>query len=162
MPYDLSLPVDISCLSALAEAGWLYQCSGTGVATGVTGACFALVNSGNKGLPIRLVSARVAASAAMLFTFGWAQSDPGLTAGNKAQNLRLGGPASTATFEQQVTTAPTLAGVLTVTELQVGGEVELLSPGAIYLPPGRALAGYSAAVAGTVALTLLWAEVENL
>jgi hypothetical protein len=154
--------LDLSALAVTAQYGWLYQAADTATATGVSGAQFALFNSGSRGLPLRVVSVRVSAAAAMQAVLGWSIGDPGLTAGNTPANLRIGGSNASAANQAQVTAAPTLERILAIAELQVGGVFELLLPGSIYLPYGRALVVSSAAVDGVVDVTWLWAEIENL
>lgn len=163
MGYDLpDCPVDLSRLSVLARMGWLYQVGQGLTATGVSGAQYVLWNSGSKGLPIWLISARVSAVAALLITTGYVTADPGFAAGNRPTNLYVREAGSQATLEAAVTAMPSLDRVTGEVNLQAGGEVELISPAVWFLQPGRGLVISSAAVASQVAFTLLWAEIENL
>jgi hypothetical protein len=158
---EIGWEVDLSRLAGLAAAGYLYQVADFGNATGLLGAQFALFNSGSRGLPIRLISARVSASAALGVTLGWLRVDPALGAGNPSSNLSLGGAIASAQNEAAVAAAPAIAGQLSTAQLQAGGIVELISPAGIYIPANTGVVISSAAVAAAVDAIWLWAEIPN-
>ena len=150
--------VDLGTLSRLVEAGQLYQVSDTATATALVAANFVFWSGGSKGLPIRLISARVIAAATLTAQFGTVLANPALAAGNTPVNLRLGGGSAQAFTEAAAIAATALSGILGNPLLIAGTEVELLAPGGIYLPPGSGVAVVSSAVASAVSVVWLWAE----
>lgn len=151
--------IDLGKLARLTEAGQLYQAADSVAATTLVAANFLFWSGSSKGLAVRLISARVIASLPLAATFGTVLADPELTPGNGAVNLRLGGGSAQAFDEAQAVAATTITEILGVPQLIAGTEVELLSPGGIYLPPNSGVAIVSALVAATVSVVWLWAEV---
>ena len=151
--------IDLAGLAYEAEEGQLYQVADTLTATALLGAQFVLVNGNSKGIPVRVISARVSITSPVGLTLGWVAADPALAAGNPATNMRLGGAAAEAINEAAVAAAPTIAGKMNLPNLSINTELELLLPGSVFLASGQALAISSAAVASTISVVWLWAEV---
>jgi len=156
---DTHSRIELGKLAGLAELGQLYQAADSVAATALVAANFVFWSGSSKGLAVRLISARVIASLPLAATFGIVLADPALTAGNGAINLRLGDAAAQAFDEAQAVAATTITKILGVPQLIAGTEVELISPGGIYLPPNSGVAIVTALVAATVSVVWLWAEV---
>jgi len=146
--------------AALAQGGCLFQAAAVLTATAIANANFALVNKLGNGLPIWLLSARVQATAAMEVDLFRVNADPALTANTQVQNCQLGGKNAGATFEAQVVATPGNNGQFGAVEANADEPSELLPAGVLYIPSGYGVMIASALVAGNVALTLVWAEID--
>jgi len=149
-------------LADLAGAGFLYSAgdSVTAAAAG-SGAMFVLFNGGNKGLPLRLYSARVTVSAATSIKLSRLGTDPALTAGQSPQNCDNTGGGSEASFEAAAAALPTVLGQYGAMQVGTQNDYELVSPGGIFLRPGSGVLISTPAVDAVVSVIFLWAELPN-
>lgn len=160
MDFTLNVFKQIPRLAALAQAGSLYQVGQVVTATALLNANFALFNKSGNGLPIWLFSAPVQVSAAMEVDMFKLDADPAMSAGNAPVNLLLGGRNAGATFEAQQLATPADNGQLSAMLPGTQNTVDLCASGVICIPQGKGVLITSAAVAGNVALTLVWAEID--
>ena len=150
---------DFPALPALAASGFLYSAGDTVTATAAgNGALFALFNPGSKGLPVRLMSARVTVAAATSVLLSALNADPALTAGKTPQNCDLSAGAPEATFEAATAPAPTVGNQLGAWQVGTQNDYELVSPGGIFIWPGRGVLVSTPAVDAVVSLVFLWCE----
>jgi hypothetical protein len=153
--------VDLGKLSRLATRSQLFQCADSVAGTALVPANFVLFNPGTKGLAIAIISARISATVAGMISLGTVQPDPALTAGNAPSNLRIADTAPEAGNEVQAVAAITLLNTIAEPQLGANLELELLSPGVVYLPPGWGLGITTPIAVVTYSVTWLWAEVPR-
>jgi hypothetical protein len=160
MDYGTDVLKRISLLAALAQAGSLFQVGQVLTASALVNANFVLFNNMNTANPIWLLSARVMTTAAMEVDLYRMDADPALTAGNAGQNQSIGNRNSQATFEAQAVASPAAGPQFGAVEGSASNQVEMISAGGIYIPRNKGIMISSALVAGNVALTMLWAEID--
>lgn len=151
--------IDLGRLAHLAYRGFLYQASDLQTGTALVGTNFVLFNPGSKGLPVRLLSIRVATNLAATVTFGTVFGDPAIAAGNPSSNLYLGGNAAQASNQAAAAAPIAPLSTLGLIAVPVTGAFELLAPGSIYMPAGRGVVVAFPIGVAINSVTWLWAEL---
>lgn len=151
--------IDLGRLAHLAYKGQLYMVGDSATGTALVGTNFVLFNPGSKGIPVRLLSARVSTNLAASITFGTVYGDPGAAAGNPSSNLYLGGMAPEAVNEAAAAAPIVPAAILALVGVPVTAAYELLSPGSILIPPGWGVVVAFPIAVAVNAVAWLWAEL---
>jgi hypothetical protein len=147
-------------MRGLARQGVLFSVGQALTATAVNGAQFALFNPAAKGLPLIVFSCLTTSSVAIQVQLFKLIADPGLAAGNTPVNLLFQQPGTSGKFEAAVAAQPSVGPEIGELQLSTGLTWDLIDPFEIIVSAGQGLLVSTPAVAATVSVRFVWAEMH--